>query len=37
MSSDGLVQVPHERPGLGVAVDADRVDDLTVRYEEITA
>jgi O-succinylbenzoate synthase len=28
---DGLMTVPHDRPGLGVAVDMDRVDDLTVR------
>jgi O-succinylbenzoate synthase len=29
--SDGLVRVPFDRPGIGVEVDADRIDDLTVR------
>ncbi len=29
--TDGFVRVPLDRPGLGVAVDADRIDDLTVR------
>lgn len=33
MDGDGLVHVPLDRPGLGVAVDVDRVDDLTVRRE----
>ncbi len=31
MSADGLVDVPLQRPGLGVSVDVDRVDNLTVR------
>ena len=31
MSPKGLVAVPIERPGLGVRVDIDRVDNLTVR------
>lgn len=31
MSADGMVAVPLDRPGIGVAVDVDRVDDLTVR------
>jgi O-succinylbenzoate synthase len=29
--SDGLVEVPLNRPGIGVMVDRDRIDDLTVR------
>jgi O-succinylbenzoate synthase len=33
MSADGLVSVPLERPGIGVAVDVGRIDDLTVRRE----
>lgn len=37
MSDDGMVTVPHETPGLGVTVDRDRVDDLTVRSETLTA
>ena len=37
MSPDGLVRVPFDRPGLGVTVDRDRVDDLTVRMEELAA
>jgi len=35
MTGDGQVRVPSNRPGLGVAVDEDRVDELTVRQEEI--
>jgi O-succinylbenzoate synthase len=35
MSPDGLVRVPFDRPGLGVTVDRDRVDNLTVRREEL--
>jgi O-succinylbenzoate synthase len=34
MSEDGMVRVPWDRPGIGVAVDEDRIDDLTVRLEE---
>ena len=33
---DGLVRVPLERPGIGVEVDARRVDSLTVRTVELT-
>jgi o-succinylbenzoate synthase len=32
-SEPGLMAVPAHRPGIGVAVDADRVDQLTVREE----
>ena len=31
MSADGMVPVPWDTPGLGVEVDVDRIDDLTVR------
>jgi o-succinylbenzoate synthase len=33
MSADGMVKVPLDTPGIGVTVDIDRVDDLTVRME----
>ena len=36
MDSAGMVAVPADRPGLGVTVDADRVDDLTVRTRTLT-
>jgi O-succinylbenzoate synthase len=35
MTDDGLVEVPFDAPGLGVDVDADRIEDLTVRTEEL--
>ncbi|GMV09322.1 MAG TPA: o-succinylbenzoate synthase [Gemmatimonadaceae bacterium] len=35
MTADGTVQVPLGRPGLGVTVDTDRIDDLTVRLERL--
>ncbi len=31
MDADGMVAVPLDRPGLGVEVDLDRIEDLTVR------
>jgi O-succinylbenzoate synthase len=37
MDADGMVHVPLDIPGIGVAVDLDRVDDLTVRREEFVA
>ena len=37
MNSTGMVTVPADRPGLGVTVDVDRVDDLTVRTRTLTA
>jgi O-succinylbenzoate synthase len=37
MDADGTLTVPRNRAGLGVAVDIDRVDDLTVRRETLTA
>lgn len=36
MSSDGMIKVPMDKPGMGVAVDRDRVDNLTVRSETLT-
>ena len=35
MDPRGMVAVPTKRPGLGVTVDVDRVDDLTVRQETL--
>lgn len=37
MAPDGMVTVPRDRPGLGVTVDADRIEDLTVRTETLSA
>ena len=37
MDSTGMVTVPADGPGLGVTVDVDRVDDLTVRTRTLTA
>jgi len=37
MDRAGTIQVPRDQPGLGVAVDMNRVDDLTVRRETLTA
>jgi O-succinylbenzoate synthase len=34
MDSQGMVTVPSDQPGMGVTVDMDRVDDLTVRCEK---
>ena len=31
MSTDGLVKVPLDRPGIGIDIDVDRIDNLTVR------
>jgi O-succinylbenzoate synthase len=36
MSPSGMVRVPVDRPGLGVAVDVGRVDNLTVRAQTLT-
>ena len=35
MSPTGMVKVPLQQPGLGVTVDVDRIDDLTVRLERL--
>jgi o-succinylbenzoate synthase len=37
MSADGMMQVPLDHPGIGVAVDEDRIDDLTVRSTTLSA
>jgi O-succinylbenzoate synthase len=37
MDGEGNIRVPVDRPGMGVEVDLNRVDDLTVRREEIAA
>ena len=37
MSAAGTVRVPRDEPGIGVAVNADRVEDLTVRRETLRA
>ncbi|HEY5219781.1 MAG TPA: o-succinylbenzoate synthase [Gemmatimonadaceae bacterium] len=37
MDEEGMVHVPLHAPGMGVTVDQDRVDDLTVRREDLTA
>jgi O-succinylbenzoate synthase len=37
MDAEGMVHVPHDRAGLGVAVDRDFIDSLTVRTEELRA
>lgn len=36
MDADGMVRVPKDCPGIGVTVDTDRVDNLTVRREVLT-
>jgi O-succinylbenzoate synthase len=35
--TDGRVTVPRDRAGLGVAVDIDHIEDLTVRTEVLNA
>jgi O-succinylbenzoate synthase len=35
MDSEGMVHVPRERPGLGITVDREFIDSLTVRTEEL--
>lgn len=37
MDDDGHVAVPRDEPGPGVTVDRDRIEDLTVRAEVLTA
>ncbi len=36
MDADGMVNVPLDAPGIGVEVDLDRVEDLTVRLETLS-
>ncbi len=35
MNADGMVRVPRETPGLGVRVDVDRIESITVRRETL--
>ena len=35
MDADGFVAVPTDRPGMGVEVDRDFVEDVTVRVEGV--
>ena len=35
MDENGMIRVPRDKPGLGVTVDMDRIDNLTVRKEVI--
>ncbi|HEY4304541.1 MAG TPA: o-succinylbenzoate synthase [Gemmatimonadaceae bacterium] len=37
MDADGMVHVPLDRPGIGVELDMDRIEDLTVRREAFGA
>ncbi len=37
MSADGFVTVPRDKPGLGVTVDRDRIENLTVRRATLFA
>jgi len=37
MDSTGMVTVPRDKPGIGVDVDVDRIDNLTVRSEELSS
>lgn len=37
MSAAGMVRVPLDRPGLGIEVNVDRIDDLTARSETLNA
>ena len=35
MDVKGMVSVPRDKPGIGVTVDRDRIDNITVREEEL--
>ena len=37
MDGEGWIQVPVDKPGLGVEVDRDRIENLTQRREELRA
>ena len=37
MDETGMVTVPWDKPGIGVDVDVERVEKLTVRSETLTA
>src|SRR5262245_15173562 len=36
MDAEGMVQVPFDRPGLGIAIDLDRIEALSVRRDVLT-
>ena len=35
MDSEGMVHVPRDKPGIGVTLDMDFLDSITVRREEL--
>jgi O-succinylbenzoate synthase len=35
MDADGMVRVPRDKPGIGITVDVARVEDLTVKREQL--
>jgi O-succinylbenzoate synthase len=37
MDAEGMVAVPFGRPGIGIDVDLDRIEELTVRREALAA
>ncbi|MCG8608509.1 o-succinylbenzoate synthase, partial [bacterium] len=37
MDKNGMVSVPLDKPGIGVAIDMDRVDNLTVRSQQLVS
>ena len=37
MDENGMIDVPVERPGMGVKIDPDRVENLTVRCEQLVS
>ena len=37
MDENGMIDVPVERPGMGVKIDLDQVDNLTVRREQLVS
>jgi O-succinylbenzoate synthase len=37
MDAAGMVAVPHDKPGIGVKVDRGRIEDITVRSEDLRA
>ena len=37
MDKNGMIDVPVERPGMGVKIDPDRVENLTVRCEQLVS
>ncbi len=37
MDGSGHLEVPLDEPGIGVEVDRDRIDDLTIRHEVLSS